>query len=523
MLLRIKNLFIEIFFASFLIFLRIKVVSLKQGNHYILPGVNTSLMRKAYFSVIILLISFAQVYADAAFAFNSQDTAQVNLLNKQGFQMRQTDHDQTIRKGEQALELAKKLNYLNGIAEAYRVMGVGEAYSNQEAKAIADYSNALSYFKKSGNELGQASVYNNIGNLYLAIDYDQSLDYVQRGLAIAERLGNTKLIAKANLNIGNVYLRKKNLSLALEYYTKSQKQFEQLNDQTNQVISLLNIGVIYYNEKEYDKSIELLLSAHNQAKAHDLNTSIGTIDLTLSSIYIEKKDYDKARQFLDEGIAFADITKDEKLKDDFTYNSYQLEMHRKNFDRAVSILHNIYERDSTMHASALSSDLNLMQQQHDQQERQRENELIIERQKNDRVKFWWAVSGSGLLLVVIVLLIGNVKRKAKTNSRLTELNSEVSRQKDNLDRINHHLEEIIDERTRDLQIKNKKLSEYSSYLSHQIRGPIATLKGLMNLEKEGLVDQQECINMMNKCVSDIDEKIIDMTDILHDPKRTSFH
>ena len=106
---------------------------------------------------------------------------------------------------------------------------------------------------------------------------------------------------------------------------------------------------------------------------------------------------------------------------------------------------------------------------------------------------------------------------------MTELNSEVSRQKDNLDRINHHLEEIIDERTRDLQVKNKKLSEYSSYLSHQIRGPIATLKGLMNLEKEGLVDQQECINMMNKCVSDIDEKIIDMTDILHDPKRTSFH
>ena len=163
------------------------------------------------------------------------------------------------------------------------------------------------------------------------------------------------------------------------------------------------------------------------------------------------------------------------------------------------------------------------QDQHDQQEKQHESELIIERQKNDRVKFWWAVSGSGLLLVVIVLLFGNVKRKARTNARLTELNSEVSRQKDNLDRINHHLEEIIDERTRDLQVKNKKLSEYSSYLSHQIRGPIATLKGLMNLEKEGLVDQQECINMMNKCVSDIDEKIIDMTDILHDPKRTSFH
>jgi len=121
-------------------------------------------------------------------------------------------------------------------------------------------------------------------------------------------------------------------------------------------------------------------------------------------------------------------------------------------------------------------------------------------------------------MVTIGLLISNVKRKTETNAQLTQLNSEVSRQKDNLDRVNHHLEEIIDERTKDLQIKNKKLSEYSSYLSHQIRGPIATLKGLMNLEKEGLVDKKECINMMDKCVSEIDEKIIEMSDMMHDSK-----
>ena len=482
----------------------------------------TRLMKKAYLIILFFTAVFARAYADASVDFASQDTAQVNLLNKQGFTSRLTDHDQTIKKGQQALDLAKKLNYINGIAEAYRVMGIGEAYANQEAKAISDYSYALSFFRKSGNVLGQAKVYNNIGVLYLTIDYDQSLDYLQKGLNIAQNLGNTRLIASTTLNIGSVYLRKKSFSLALDYYTKSQELFTKLDDQTNMIICLQNIGVIYYKEKQYDKAVDLLLKAHDQAKAKDLNTSIGIIDLTLSSIYVEKKDYDMAKKFLDEGIAFAQITKDEKLEADFTYNSYQLELHRKNYERAVAILHNIYERDSTVQKSTLSSDLSLMQQQHDQQEKQRENELIIERQKNDRVKFWWAVSGSGLLLIVIALLVGNVKRKAKTNVRLTELNSEVSRQKDNLDRINHHLEEIIDERTRDLQIKNKKLSEYSSYLSHQIRGPIATLKGLMNLEKEGLVDQKECISMMNKCVSDIDEKIIDMTDILHDPKRTSF-
>lgn len=119
-------------------------------------------------------------------------------------------------------------------------------------------------------------------------------------------------------------------------------------------------------------------------------------------------------------------------------------------------------------------------------------------------------------MVVIVLLIYNVNRKAKTNKRLTELNAKISEQKENLNQINHHLEEIIDERTKDLQIKNKKLADYSLHLSHQIRGPIATLKGLLNLEKDDLIQQDECIKLMNKCVSEIDDNIIDMSGMLHE-------
>ena len=479
-------------------------------------------MKKAYLSFIIFLfLTWVKVYADVGIN-GKQDTAQVNLLNRQGFGIRMTDHEHTLAKGQQALELAQKLNYTNGIAESYRILGIGEAYARNSPMAIADYLNALSYFKRANNLHGQAKVYNNIGNLYQELDNDESLVYLQKGLVIAKQLGNDKLIASAYLNIGNVYQRKKNFNTSLDYYNKSRDLFVKINEPVNPIIILQNIGVIYYTLKQYDKAEQLLLQANKEAKTKDLNTVVANTDLTLSSLYTEKGMYDAAQKFTDEGIGYAQQTKDADLEAQFTYNSYQLAYHKKNYQQALSYLHTIYLRDSTLQANMLSTDLSLMKKQHDQQEKQRESELIIERQKSDRVKFWWAVSASGLLLIVVGLLVGNVKRKAKTNVRLTELNSEVSRQKDNLDRINHHLEEIIDERTRDLQIKNKKLSEYSSYLSHQIRGPIATLKGLMNLEKEGLVDQEECINMMNKCVSDIDEKIIDMTDILHDPKRTSF-
>ena len=34
--------------------------------------------------------------------------------------------------------------------------------------------------------------------------------------------------------------------------------------------------------------------------------------------------------------------------------------------------------------------------------------------------------------------------------------------------------------------------------------------------------KSECIKMMNKTVSDIDDKIIEMSDMLHDPGRAGF-
>lgn len=134
---------------------------------------------------------------------------------------------------------------------------------------------------------------------------------------------------------------------------------------------------------------------------------------------------------------------------------------------------------------------------------------------HSRARFWSIVIVAILMLTIIVLLMNNIKRSASSNRKLVELNNEITHQKDNLNLINQHLEEIINDRTKDLQEKNKQLSEYSSYLSHQIRGPIATLKGLINLEKENLIDQTECIEMMNKCVSEIDDKIIEMSSMLH--------
>jgi tetratricopeptide (TPR) repeat protein len=340
-------------------------------------------------------------------------------------------------------------------------------------------------------------------------------------LVIAQKLNDTQLIGKSYLNIGNVYYRKKSYNQALTYYDKGNTIFQSIKDTVNIIQALQNRGVIYFNLNDFATAERLLLSANKAAKEKDLNKPVASTNLTLASLYIAQGRFEEANKFVQEGLIYSKAVKDEKLESDYNYTIYQLEAKQKHYEKALSFLQTIFRQDSTIYASNESTQINMLQEQFKQQAKQRENELTIQRQQNDRIKFWAVTVVAGLLLVVIALLISNVKRKTVTNLKLTDLNEEVSRQKDNLDRVNHHLEEIIDERTKDLQIKNKKLSEYSSYLSHQIRGPIATLRGLMNLEKEGLVDEKECINMMDKCVSDIDQKIIEMSEMLNDANKTS--
>ncbi|MDB5007148.1 MAG: hypothetical protein JWP45_1541 [Mucilaginibacter sp.] len=446
------------------------------------------------FLVFLALSSFAKRLNDNA----NLDTTEVIKLNKQGFAMRLTDPAQTVSIAGKALEIAKKNSYEAGIAESWRIMGIGNYYLSQSVKAIDNYLTALNYFAKINDLRGQGKVYNNIGNLYRDNDYDQALEYFQKSLTIAKKLSdNKKLMAPIYMNMGNVYYSKKSFNQALSFYNKSNEMFIVLKDSVNLVQCMQNKGVVYYSLNQFQKAESLLLEANREAQKMDLNESVARIDLTLADLYIRQNKFKEAERIIAEGVTFSNIANNDKTKYDFKYASFQLDLKRKNYENALVHLYDIYKRDSAIYKINTSTQINLIQEQVKQQAREKENEILHQREKYDRVRFWGIAIVVVLLLILVGILINNVKRKARTNIQLTNLNAEVSRQKDNLDRINHHLEEIIDERTKDLQVKNKKLSEYSSYLSHQIRGPIATLKGLMNLEKEGLVDQPECIRMMN--------------------------
>jgi len=70
--------------------------------------------------VCLLLLSFS-AHAVKSPSTGQADTSEVIRINKQGFDMRMTNPEQTVAYGQRALDLAQKLDYKAGMGESYRL------------------------------------------------------------------------------------------------------------------------------------------------------------------------------------------------------------------------------------------------------------------------------------------------------------------------------------------------------------------------------------------------------------------
>ncbi|KAA8483831.1 hypothetical protein BDE36_1684 [Arcticibacter tournemirensis] len=476
-------------------------------------------MRNYYLFIVTFFLFIHTCFSQK---LNRPDSLEIARLNRLGYEARLTDPELTIDYGTKAFDLASKFDYKDGIAESYRVIGIGNYYLGKNDIAISQYLKSLTLFKETKNLNGQAKVYNNIGNLYREVDYEKGLQFFREALILARHLNIPDLIAGCYLNTGIIYYRKKQYNIALKNFEQSYILFQKLNNPIGITQSLQNRGVIYFKLNQISKAEELLLEANKKAKENELNNTIASTNLTLTSVYIQQNKFEKAEETRDEGLAYARLVKDNKLEQDYNYTSYELENKRKRYQQALYYLREVYKIDSMSFRSQVSEKIGLLQEQYTYREKERENQLIIERQKTSKILYWATTIVLILSIVVIILLVMSVRKKSKTNKQLQALNDEISLQKENLDRINHNLEEIIADRTKDLQIKNKKLSAYSSHLSHQIRSPIATMKGLMLLEQENLIEEEEFVKEIGKCVNEIDDKILNINETLHNPEDQGF-
>lgn len=85
-------------------------------------------------------------------------------------------------------------------------------------------------------------------------------------------------------------------------------------------------------------------------------------------------------------------------------------------------------------------------------------------------------------------------------------NKELTESENQMNEINAHLEQIVEERTNNVKSKNQYLVKYAFANAHHVRGPLARILGLIQLSKmESKIDYPFLFENIERQAEEIDE------------------
>lgn len=192
----------------------------------------------------------------------ADDTNRVKTLALISFEYYRSNPPKGILFAKQGINIAKKLNYSNGIADCYRSMGINYAVESNYDKALECFFISYKIFEETSNKRGIAVMLGPIGTIYKnQKNFPKALEYYFKALKFNEELNNDKDICANYGNIANVYNILGNFSKALDYYNRALKIVEKSGDRSSIATILGNIGSLYTNLSDYERALEFHLRA----------------------------------------------------------------------------------------------------------------------------------------------------------------------------------------------------------------------------------------------------------------------
>ena len=494
---------------------------------------------------ILVTCGWCKTYAQDQHKIDSLKT----LLNKPGninaetlieLSIQHVDHDlaQALSFANEAYAEAKQDGDSARIVKAGRIKGQILRRIGDLNQSINAFKEVLPISKRNHFTRDYKLILNSLALAYtFKADYENALKYHFESLVLREAEGDKKEISITLNNLGLVYFKMSDWNRAIEYYNRSLELKKEANDSYDLDRLYINLGLSYNNLGEFKKAQEYIntgLAVCNGNCSEQANIE-GQFGLGLS--FFELKDFIKAENCFVTSLTIAKKIGDKRFQvEDLIYLSkiavrkndlsgaknklreaeelaknlglYELliEIYRQYYD----VFHRVkdYENESlyrekyiSLKDSIYSSELmaNLTRVQSNFEERKnlktiadknavlKLKEEIIRRQQSQYF----------FIITIMVLILGLASLLFWANQKQRKNNHDLATAKVRIEEQNKVLEIKVNERTEDLNMTiealnkvNQELDNFIYKTSHDIRGPLATLRGMCNIALKDVKDQQ---------------------------------
>ena len=476
---------------------------------------------------------------------DSKGVSEANLLNELCRKYWVISVDTSIQYGRKALEAVKKSSDLSLRSTIERNLGTSMLYDGNYEEAFRHYSNSLEICEELGDKIGANKSVNNIGLVYKNIgnyskalkfyleslalkkelkdfkgigntlnnigviyfllkDYDEALLYFQEALDYNMRSPNTRQKINSFVHLAQLYDQKKEPETARHYYRKVIKLSKENENYEGLSFGYIGVGSIFSENGNYDsayyyfnKLLAIKRQLHN-AKLH------GTAHLQLADLFYKTKKYDSALYHLDKRHSISKNTnQQESILEDFKLYA-KIHEASKNYQLAYNYKSDYLDLNEKIYNDQLINrlvDVNL-----EQQEAKHVKKINEKNDQLSKTRFWLIVAS---ILTVAALLASYIYfNRSQVNKKVNDLleSKVIERTK------------MINEKNIELSLSNQELDNFVYKTSHDLRGPIARIEGLLNLtglpESEPN-DQTKYLDLLNLETTQM-HKILDKLNKIHD-------
>lgn len=383
-------------------------------------------------------------------------------LNKLGdYHFRQSNYAMAIEYATQALRLAERVSDSTAMADSYRLLGNTNTFGLKQYSTALDYQlKALAIYSKQHDKNRMASLYGSITWVYAKLNKEivQAQAYADKGIALATEVGNFQMLSYNYNSKGLLYIQQGKLDSALHMLEKSIQFAKVAGDH----------AVIAYN-----KSI-------------------------IGEIYIQQENFSIAVQKFNESLAESEhLALREIMKDSYSGLASGYEGLQQ-FERALKY-HKLYVhlRDSLLNWETTQRAL-ILQMGYEQELKEAtiaslENENR-QAQKEKRIIILVFGAGIFVFILILALILRNNRQRIKTSKLLKEKNDEIAAQNEELFQSREEVtaqRDLVAEQNVKLQHANQTKDRLLSIISHDLRGPLSSLKSLLHLTASEAVTVEE--------------------------------
>ncbi len=396
---------------------------------------------------------------------------------------------------------SKDVDITNTLADLYSKVG-------EPGKALDVLTSQLERFELRHDLEAQVQGHSLLGELYFKNDeYPKCLAECRKVDSLSRLMPGGPQGYMWNIWInswntsGLVWYRLKSYKKALVFFDSTKSIAQRKGDEFMEGLVIGNTALIYFDMEDFPKAIEgAKYDIWVSKRAKEFHNAANSAIL-LAKIYLKMNRYDFANHYLDSATLWRKPVYDGFARQYYTMKSKLAAANRK-FEEAYQYqLKAIEVRDSI---DKVVKPINLTKaiSKASLAEREQNIELLknksLLQEKQLEFRNLLIISASlvlSLLLFSSILFYRRYSEKKRDGLILKEKNDEIEsmleeiqsqhetvvHQKEEIETLNTSLEELVKERTLELEKKNQELDTFIYRASHDIRRPISTILGLDNV------------------------------------------